>query len=1057
MKQNCSLLLLLLSCFISAQLKSQALWQPAAREGEYTLSGTEMEQLLRQAPHERNRHRDDMTTAIELVGPDGSLQTFSVWQVPVMATGLARQFPAIATYAGISSDGRSTLRCDLSPRGFRAMVMSPAGTWFVEPRETATYEVFWKKDKSPAHSFTCHGADDRAVEDHGQPRAPFPIGDELRNYRLAVSATAEYTQYHGGTVEGAMAAIVTTMNRVNGIYERDLSIRMLLVDSNQLLIFTDAATDPFSGSDGQIMNQNQAAVDSRIGNANYDIGHVFHVGGGGVANLRAVCNNTRKARGFTSGNPPQGDFFDVDYVAHELGHQFGANHTMNNCQNSNAATAFEPGSGTSIMGYAGLCGNNNVATNSDDLFHVISLEEITTYAFFGGGNNCPVMDSTFNSPPVIAELPPDGLFLPISTPFELEVGAFDIDEDSLTFSWEQYNLGPVSTLGNPTGSAPSFRIFRPSESPVRVFPRLENILSNTSTNTEVLPTYERELTFRIVVRDNNTPGGGVSWEEVTLNSTEEAGPFVVLTANQPATWFAGSFQRIDWEVAGTDQAPVGVDSIDISLSTPGGLSYPYILATVANTGTAIISIPDSLTGENYRIKLKGQGHVFFDINNSPLTLEAAPAPVLAITLSPEEVYICAGDEARYELYFAALGGLIDSLQLSVLDVPAGISLNLPEQPLGLPAVWEVNVGATGELATGDYSLRLLSATATTQDTIQLLLRVQNGLPEPPALLLPENGAADVSIRTPLEWDGGQAEMSYTLEVATDSLFTDLVFSASGLTGSAFTSPTDLADSTRYFWRVRTDSPVCGAGNFSVVSSFVTERIECRTYTTTLLPVPFSSLPFIISRIEVAEDFIIRDININNIRGNYSGELGELGFRVNGPGIPYYTLVPDYACGLTGDFNFSIDDEAPAAGFPCPLTDSVRVRPAVPLTNYEGINARGNWRLYLYDGGSAGQLTNWEIELCGPVQTISAVTDEGNAPGGLKLYPQPSADVVYFESPEQAAGMIELFAADGRLLNQLQLADRQGISFANYPVGCYFYRWRSADGRKVDVGKIVISR
>ncbi len=1057
MKQNCSLLFLLLSCLISVQLNSQVLWQPAARDGEYTLTITEINRLLQQAPHERNRHRADMATAIELPLPDGSTQTFSVWQVPVMATGLARQFPSISTYAGISPDGRSILRCDLSPRGFRAMVMAPAGTWFIEPLESGFYEVFWKKDKSPSQHFTCQGADGRLAEEHGAPRAPFPIGDELRSYRLAVSATAEYTQYHGGTVEGAMAAIVTTMNRVNGIYERDLSIRMLLVDSNQLLIFTDAATDPFSGSDGQIMNQNQAAVDSRIGNANYDIGHVFHVGGGGVANLRAVCNNTRKARGFTSGNPPQGDFFDVDYVAHEIGHQFGANHTMNNCQNSNASTAFEPGSGTSIMGYAGLCGNNNVAPNSDDLFHIISLEEITTYAFFGGGNSCPAIDSTFNSPPVIAELPPNGLYLPISTPFELEVTAFDIDEDSLTYSWEQYDLGPVSTLGNPMGSAPAFRIFRPSQSPVRVFPRLENILSNTTTNTEVLPTYARDLTFRIVVRDNNIPGGGVSWDEVRLSSTEQAGPFAVLTANQPETWFAGSFQRIDWDVAATDQAPVGIDSIDIFLSTPGGLSYPYLLATVANTGTAIVSIPDSLAGENYRIKLKGHGHVFFDINNSPLTIEAAPALVLAITLSPEEVYICAGDEARYELYFAALGGLIDSMQLSVLDIPAGISLNLPEQSLALPTVWSLSVGETSQLATGSYQLWLLSATASTLDTVRLSLLVQNGLPEPPALLLPEDQAEDISIRSLLEWDGGQAGMSYTLEVATDSLFTNLVVSAPGLTGSSFTSPTDLADSTRYFWRIRTVSPVCGAGVYSDVRSFVTERIECRTYTTTLLPVPFSSLPFIISRIEVAEDFIIRDININNIRGNYSGELGDLGFRVNGPGIPYYTLVPDYDCDLTGDFDFSIDDEAPDTDIPCPLAGNIRVRPAVPLTNYEDINARGNWRLYLYDGGSAGQLTNWEIELCGPVQTISATPEEDRPATSLKLYPQPAADIVYFETPEQAAGLIELFAADGRLLNRLQLADRQGISFSNYPVGCYFYRWRSADGRQVDVGKIVISR
>ena len=575
--------------------------------------------LLETAPMENTQDAKNNTLVLELPLPNGKMEQFAVVESPVMAPGLATRYPAIRTYAGRSlENGRSYLRFDITPKGFHAMILAGENTWFIDPfyhTNTGQYIAYYKKDFQTDQSFECLLASvDNIVDTEEKNSNPNPVGEELRTYRLAVAATGEYTQFHGGTVEGALAAIATTMNRVNGIYERDVSVRMILVDSNHLVIFTNGNSDPYSGGNTQRRNQNQEVIDSRIGPANYDIGHVFDTGGGGVASLGTVCLNGEKALGFTAHGQPYGDPFDVDYVAHEIGHQFDGNHTFNSCGGS-GPVPYEPGSGTTIMAYAGICGSTNIQLNSDAHFHVANLDEIINFTLNAGGNTCAVITPTGNTPPLI-DAGPGGYVIPISTPFELTASASDMEGDSLTFCWEQYDLGPSTIPTQPTGNAPLFRSFPPRNDSTRVFPRISAIVNNTNSTGEILPDYARNMRFRCTVRDNHGFGGGVDWDEITMSVTDVAGPFRVTSQNFGGTWTSGAYEIVTWNVSNTDQAPVNTPMVNIYLSIDGGFTYPITLAEhLPNIGEAAVLVPDSLVANNCRVKVKGAENVFFDINN----------------------------------------------------------------------------------------------------------------------------------------------------------------------------------------------------------------------------------------------------------------------------------------------------------------------------------------------------------------------------------------------------------------------------------------------------------
>jgi hypothetical protein len=551
--------------------------------------------------------------------PDGQLQLFKVLAASVMEPSLQAKFEGIKSYTLIGITNRHALaKIDFGPAGFHGMIMIPGeSTIFIDPFrvEDHIYMCYKKKDyPRPSETFICETEPDFI---HSDTRSR--TGDcAFRQYRLALACTGEYAQYHGGTVPMVMAAFNTSMNRVNGVYEKDAGITMVLVSNNDQLIYLDGSTDPYTnGNGGAMLGQNQTTCDAVIGTANYDIGHVFSTGGGGVASLRAPCNASRKARGVTGRGTPVGDPFDIDYVAHEMGHQYGGNHTQNNnCNRSNAS--YEPGSASTIMGYAGIC-SPNVQSNSDDYFHAVNLAEIAAFVTNNAtGGSCDNILSTSNNAPT-ANAGPD-YNIPGGTAFALTGISTDPDGDPITYCWEQYNnevstQPPLST--NTLG--PSFRTLLPSTSPIRECPAkgLPNIW-------EVPATVDRVMTFRLTVRDfSEIYGYGCTEEhDMTVTTFGEFGPFKLIAGNGGENWTSGGAETVSWDVANTHAAPISCSQVSILLSIDDGDTYDYILITnTPNDGSQTVLMPAVLTNQA-RIKIKAVGNIFFDVSDSPFNIQA---------------------------------------------------------------------------------------------------------------------------------------------------------------------------------------------------------------------------------------------------------------------------------------------------------------------------------------------------------------------------------------------------------------------------------------------------
>ncbi len=597
--------------------------------------------FLTDTPEESKVNVTNSKKFINLPLPDGSMMQFKIVESLIMEKGLADKFPELKTYAGQSiQDPSITVRFDWTYWGFHAIIISKEGFIFIEPNTRGNvdqYIVYYQKDLPiPVDQKFCSLQTDIInKQPELTPVTELASGTQLRTYRLAVSAAGEFTALYGNTVAGALAGIVTIVNQIDAIYEREVSIRFVIIANNNLIIYTDATTDPFTDTGNNpcstpIRSENQVSIDAVIGAANYDIGHVFigtNIGGCAAGAVICGANKAWGASGVRTGSA-----FDIGLASHEMGHQFSAQHTFNSsigsCSGAQyaAGAAYEPGSGTTIMSYAGGC--HDIQGFRDMLFHTISYQEIVTFSTLGGGNACPVITNTGNGAPSV-NAGASGYVIPINTPFTLTGSGSDPNSDPLMFSWEEFDLGPQGAPNSPSGTAPIFRSFPPVASPSRTFPQLSDILNNTQTLGEILPSYGRALNFRLTARDNFPTGGGVEYASMSMTVDGASGPFRVTSPNTALNWCPGT-HTVTWDVAGTDVAPVNAANVKISLSTDGGNTFPIVLsASTPNDGSQDVMIPCDYS-TSARIKIEAVGNVFFDISNTNFTTGDNTKPTFTV-------------------------------------------------------------------------------------------------------------------------------------------------------------------------------------------------------------------------------------------------------------------------------------------------------------------------------------------------------------------------------------------------------------------------------------------
>ena len=608
--------------------------------------------LLRQAPLEFTKAAKSAPIVIHLPMPDGAFARFSVVESPIMEPELAAKFPDIKTYSGQGIDDQTaTTRFDWTPAGLHAIVLSLQGIISIRPGspgDQTTYVTYNANDVPRTRGdFRCQVDESKAKLLGRIPEMSpnFVSGATLRTYRLAMGVTAEWTQaYGGGSVPGGLAAVTTAVNNVNALFEKEVAIRLLLVANQDLLISTNAGTDGYTHcADPDFCDvstildvENQTKLDSVIGSANYDIGHVMD--GEIIANgysafgaaFFGVCVDSVKGKGggvYRSSPPDSPQCLRT--LAHEMGHQFEARHTFNGTTagcgfgNRDPLSAYEPGSGSTIMSYSGNCDTENLPATP--LFHTATLEQIIAYSTAGTGNTCAQQIPTGNHPP---DLAPGGAFtIPKGTPFALTAFASDVDGDMLTYSWEEFDNAAAAAPPNTDADGqqrPIFRVFAPVISPSRRFPQLSDILNNTTTFGEALPAITRTMTFKVTVRDNHAGGGGVVNGATTLSIEGSAGPFAVTAPNAAVSWTGGSIQTVTWSVNGTNIAPVSCANVKISLSTDGGNTFPLILAAATpNDGTENITAPNGVSTTQARVKVEAAGNIFFDITNANFTVTPA--------------------------------------------------------------------------------------------------------------------------------------------------------------------------------------------------------------------------------------------------------------------------------------------------------------------------------------------------------------------------------------------------------------------------------------------------
>lgn len=914
------------------------------------------------------------TRLLNIPMPDGDLQRFQVFEFPIMHPDLSKKFPNIKAYTGIGLDNTSLkIRFDLTPSGFHGIITSDENnTIFIDPyskNNNEQYISYNSKDYQKDFSSKCYTDDEIISNEFSSEKLTTNAIENsgLRKYRIAIACTGEYSQFQGGTKESVLAAIHTTMTRVNAIYEREASIHLELIAENDKIIFLDPEADPYNFN---FPYENQTVCDSIIGSENYDLGHVFGIGEGGSAMRSGCCVDEIKADAYSTFTQPEGDIFDVNFVAHEIGHQFGCGHTYSGSCNSTKATSFEPGAASTIMGTDFFC--NKIQNVRDGYFHAINLLEIEMNLKEGLASSCAEIIETGNNAPTV-EVKKEHYYLTISTNFKLSAVGNDIDGDILTYCWEQMDNETNVDPPIPTNSnGPAFRSQSPSEDPFRYFPALDFILDGEFSKWEVLPSVSREMKFRVTVRDNNPLGGRTASDDLSLSFVSNSGPFLLEFPNGDESFYKNGVYTISWDKANTDKAPVSCNKVNILLSVDGGYNYDYVLASeVPNDGSHIVQIPD-IEANNARIMVKSSDNIFFDISDNDFEIKEQNQESLNFAVSPETQNICtANSSATFSLQFNEL----NSINLSLNNLPEGVvgdfsdNIDLENNSVDL-IINNIDI-----LEEGVYYFNVIAEAGSIVQEKEISI-VVNNFQEDIELISPINGSKDQYTKPVFEWES-PTKKGFILEIASTPDFNNSLVEKHYVNSNTFSTHRNLEALSVYYWRVINQTD-CDYSSLNIpFSSFQTSSNSC-------IDIAFNKSLFIHNYIDeasstfkVEDDIEIDKLNISMLF--FHKNVGDLSATLTSPEGTSALLFdrpgyPEFPFGCTrDDLLVKFDDNSSNSSDDFENTCVTGTDYAIegtfnsitPLSIFEGENAKGIWSIKLRDDKfqHAGALDNWSLQFC----------------------------------------------------------------------------------------------